>query len=150
MKNSNQNQTYDGMDFAILMRIGEKEQQYRQEAHTGTRCELLNAYGEAADYAQENGASYDEIFSWREKACVLAENGVQTEPCFISCWDAAVVCINCGNLAQSHSRNQEARGWFKKAAAYLERIQEEQMRSPVDGCDVPALLRQVYAVLASM
>lgn len=150
MNNINQNQAYNGMDFAILVQIAEKEQRYQQEAHTGTRCELLNAYGAAADYAEKNGASYDEVFSWREKACVLAERGVQTEPCFISCWDAAVVCINCGNLAQKHSRNQEARGWFKKSAAYLERIQEEQMVCPVDGCDVPALLRQVYSVLASM
>lgn len=150
MKENDQNPAYYGMDPAILARIGQKEQQYRQETHTGTRCELLNAYGEAADYAQKNGASYDEVFVWREKACVLAESGVQTEPCFISCWDAAVVCIKCGNLAQSDSRGQEARNWFKKAASYLERIREEQMRSPVDGCDAPALLRQVYSVLASL
>ena len=144
----NNRPAYIGMDLEVLALIEQKERQYQQAAHTGTRCELLQAYGKAVQYAQSNGASYEEAREWQERACALAQSGAETDPCFISCWDAAVICVQAAALARNYSFHREARELYKKAAAYLERIQDEQMQDPGVDCDVAGLLRDVYRSLA--
>lgn len=138
------------MDKHILQRIALAEQEYQQCPHTDTRCELLKAYDEAAVYAQKNGASASEVYTWREKAFTLAETGAEKDPCFVSYWDAAISCANAATAAQTCSDIRLSRALLKCAAAYLERILDEKMESPVEGCDAASVLQKVYATMAAL
>lgn len=138
------------MDEQILQRIAQAEQEYQQHPHTGTRCELLKAYDEAAVYAQKNGASAGDVYTWREKAFTLADIGAEKEPCFVSYWDAAISCANAAAAAQACSDKRLSRALLKCAAAYLERILDEKMESPVEGCDAASVLQKINATLAEL
>lgn len=145
----NENPAYKGLDSAILATISEREQQYRQLAHCSTRCQLLQAYLSAVDYALQFSA-YADAEAWFQKIIPVAQEGMQNEPCFYSNWDGAVTNLRYAEFLRSQDQTALARAQYKKAAACLEQILDEQMENPVPECDPAGLLKSIYAELASL
>ena len=149
MNFQNQNPNYRGIAPSILAHISNCEQQYRQLVHCSTRCQLLQAYLSAAAYAIDN-AAFADAYAWFQKIAAVAEEGVRNEPCFYSNWDGAVTALNYARFLRDHKETVAARSSYKKAAAYLEQIIDEKMENPEPNCNPAALLKDIYAELASL
>ena len=127
----------------ILLQILEKEYAYKEAPNTGTRCELIGAYLSAANHEYSTQAGYDGELFWYEKACLLAQEGVNAEPCFVSLWDAAVVYFNKAEFTQRYYMNQEASTLYKTAAEYLKKIIADRIPPYNADCNAEEFLAKI-------
>ncbi len=127
----------------ILELVAAKEAAFRAEPHSGTACELLNAYQTAANYERTSGAGYDAELSWLKKACEVAEQDVQILPWFASLWDAAMMWNAIAEFSSRNHQLRDALAQYEKAMAYLKRILDEKMESINDACKPEQVLAAI-------